>query len=381
MELDLRAYRRDCWLGALGVLFMLAGDLCLSVIPASAGDSGLFLREAYLSGEYEPWRLLVFHMLVWQIIFVLIPDLRQLLGAQISTWDFVCSQGSGNASLCIWMAANAIWAERANRGGRFMSEKITLTGVPETMLQTVYARARESAGRGAIRDETAEQIIGSLDYDFSLAEKDTAMRSGVIARTIVLDRLVGAWLGRHPGTVVVNLACGLDTRCYRMKGYQHWYNLDLPETITVRQQLLPESGAISQLAMSAMDDWGAAIRETDAPALVIIEGLTMYLSEADVRRIFEVIAARLPKAEVFVETMNPAVAKRFKERSIEGSHAKFTWGVKDGRALAALLPGFRFVEEHSLTEGMAVFAPVYKLLDKLPAVRNISNKIIVLKHV
>lgn len=381
MELDLRAYRRDCWLGALGVLFMLAGDLCLSVIPATAGDSGLFLREAYLSGGYEPWRMLVFHMLVWQIIFVLIPDLRQLLGAQISTWDFVCSQGSGNASLCIWMAANAIWAERANRGGRFMSEKITLTGVPETMLQTVYARARESAGRGAIRDETAEQIIGSLDYDFSLAEKDTAMRSGVIARTIVLDRLVGAWLGRHPGTVVVNLACGLDTRCYRMKGYQHWYNLDLPETIAVRQRLLPESGAISQLAMSAMDDWGAAIRETDAPALVIIEGLTMYLSEADVRRIFEVIAARLPKAEVFVETMNPAVAKRFKERSIEGSHAKFTWGVKDGRALAALLPGFRFVEEHSLTEGMAVFAPVYKLLDKLPAVRNISNKIIVLEHV
>lgn len=381
MELDLRAYRRDCWLGALGALFMLAGDLWLSVIPASAGDSGLFLREAYLSGGYEPWRMLVFHMLVWQIIFVLIPDLRQLLGAQISTWDFVCSQGSGNASLCIWMAANAIWAERANRGGRFMSEKITLTGVPETMLQTVYARARESAGRGAIRDETAEQIIGSLDYDFSLAEKDTAMRSGVIARTIVLDRLVGAWLGRHPGTVVVNLACGLDTRCYRMKGYQHWYNLDLPETIAVRQRLLPESGAISQLAMSAMDDWGAAIRETDAPALVIIEGLTMYLSEADVRRIFEVIAARLPKAEVFVETMNPAVAKRFKERSIEGSHAKFTWGVKHGRALAVLLPGFRFVEEHSLTEGMAVFAPVYKLLDKLPAVRNISNKIIVLKHV
>ena len=198
--------------------------------------------------------------------------------------------------------------------------------------------------------------------------------------------------GGNPGTVVVNLACGLDTRCYRMKGYQHWYNLDLPETIAVRQRLLPEtiavrqrllpeSGAISQLAMSAMDDWGAAIRETDAPALVIIEGLTMYLTEADVRRIFDVIAARLPKAEVFVETMNPAVAKRFKERSIEGSHAKFTWGVKNGRALAALLQGFRFVEEHSLTEGMAVFAPVYKLLDKLPAVRNISNKIIVLEHV
>ena len=118
MELDLRAYRRDCWLGALGALFMLAGDLCLSVIPASAGDSSLFLREAYLSGGDEPRRMLVFHMLVWQISFVLIPDLRQLLGAQISTWDVVCSQGSGNASLCIWMAANAIWAGRESKQRR-----------------------------------------------------------------------------------------------------------------------------------------------------------------------------------------------------------------------------------------------------------------------
>ena len=67
---------------------------------------------------WEPWRMLVFHMLVWQIIFVLIPDLRQLLGAQISTWDFVCSQGSGNASLCIWMAANAIWAGRESKQRR-----------------------------------------------------------------------------------------------------------------------------------------------------------------------------------------------------------------------------------------------------------------------
>ena len=36
-----------------------------------------------------------------------------------------------------------------------MNERIALTGVPETMLQTVYARARESATRGAIRDKKA----------------------------------------------------------------------------------------------------------------------------------------------------------------------------------------------------------------------------------
>ena len=262
-----------------------------------------------------------------------------------------------------------------------MNEKIKLSGVPETMLQTVYARAKESRTRGAIRDVKAEEIIGCLDYDFSLADKDAAMHSGVIARTIVLDRLVKDWLAENPGAVVLNIACGLDTRCYRMEGYAHWYNLDLPETIAVREKLLPETGTISQIAMSAMDDWGGEITERDAPALVIIEGLTMYLCEADVQRIFERIAARFPNATVFVETMNPMVVKRFKEKSIEGSNAKFTWGVKNGAALAGLLPGFRFVEEHCLTEGMAVFVPVYKLLDKLPAVRNISNRIVVLKKI
>ena len=261
-----------------------------------------------------------------------------------------------------------------------MAEKITLSGVPETMLQTVYARARESEGRRAIRDSKAEELIRRLDYDFSLAEKDAAMRSGVIARTIVLDRLVGDWLQGHPGAVVVNIACGLDTRCYRMTGYAHWYNLDLPKTMAVRQRLLPESGAVSQIAMSAMEDWGGEIAEREAPVLVIIEGLTMYLSEAEVQRIFAVVAGRFRKATVLVEVMNPVMAKRFREPSIEGSHAKFTWGVKDGAALAALLPDFRRVEDHSLTEGMAAFVPLYKLLDKLPAVRNLSNKIIVLER-
>lgn len=260
-----------------------------------------------------------------------------------------------------------------------MREKIKLSGVPETMLQTIYARAKESRGRGAIHDAKVEELIEKLDYDFSLADKDTAMHSGVIARTIVLDQLTKSWLAAHSSAVVVNIACGLDTRCYRISGYAHWYNLDLPETMAVREKLLPESGTISQIAMSAMDDWGSEISEQSAPVLIVIEGLTMYLNAKDVQQIFKVISSRFSKATIFVETMNPAMARHFKEKSIDASNAKFNWGIKNGKALAELLPGFRFMEEHSLTEGMAAFAPIYKLLEKLPAVRNISNKIIVLE--
>lgn len=148
------------------------------------------------------------------------------------------------------------------------------------MLQTLYARAKESMERGAIHDVKAVESVQKLDYDFSLADKDVAMRSGVIARTLVLARLTTAWLSGHPGAVVVNLACGLDTRCYRVQGYCHWDNPDLPQTIAVRKRLLPQ---------------------------------------------------------------------------------------------------FRFVQEHSLIEGMAEFVPIYKVLQRLPFVRGISNKVVVLE--
>ena len=65
-----------------------------------------------------------------------------------------------------------------------MSEKITLSGVPETMLQTLYARAKESKGRGAICDRKAEELIGRLDYDFSLADKDAAMLMAIVANKL-----------------------------------------------------------------------------------------------------------------------------------------------------------------------------------------------------
>ena len=59
-----------------------------------------------------PRRMFVFHMPTWQIIFVLIPDIRKLAGAEVSTMDFVLSQSSGNAALLIWMLANTLWAQR-----------------------------------------------------------------------------------------------------------------------------------------------------------------------------------------------------------------------------------------------------------------------------
>jgi len=52
----MKSCRRNCLLGALGAALMAAGDLVLSMIPPNNSDSGLYLREAYLSGGYPLWR-------------------------------------------------------------------------------------------------------------------------------------------------------------------------------------------------------------------------------------------------------------------------------------------------------------------------------------
>ena len=260
--------------------------------------------------------------------------------------------------------------------------KVDITGVPETMLQTLYARAKESRKPDhVIYDGKAIEIVDSLDYDFSLADKDLAMGSGVIARTIVLDKLVSEFLKKHKGAVVVNIACGLDTRCYRNEGkYKGWYNIDLPETMTVRAKFLQEDGPVYQIAESAMDGkWADLVEYAGEPVLVIIEGLTMYLTEADVKKIFDIIDRKFTHATVLVETMAPFMAKHIKEKSIEKSAAKFAWGVKNGAALEQVIPRFKNKRDVSLVEGMKVLMPIYKVIGKIPAVRNFSNKICVMK--
>lgn len=59
-----------------------------------------------------PRRMLIFHCLTVQLVLMLIPDIRQVLGAEVSTWDHVLSQSSGNAGLCVYMLANFVWAFR-----------------------------------------------------------------------------------------------------------------------------------------------------------------------------------------------------------------------------------------------------------------------------
>ena len=261
-------------------------------------------------------------------------------------------------------------------------EKIDITGVPETMIQTLYARAKESKKKDhKFYDKKSIEIVEQMDYDFKNADKDLAMSSGVLARTIMLDRMVGNYIKKNPEAVVINIACGMDTRFYRVDNKKIlWYNIDLPVTIELRKRFLPETDRVSVIACSAMDEaWVKSIKKTECPVLVIIEGLLMYLTENDVKKIMQIIGKNFSNVTLFMETMSPFAVKHVKEKSISASQAKFTWGIKSGKILESFVPGYKFVSDESLTIGMKELFPIYKVISKIGFIRNISNKITIMK--
>lgn len=262
-------------------------------------------------------------------------------------------------------------------------EKVDLRGTPETMLQTLYARALHSQKPShKFYDEKAIEIVSQLDYDFSKAGKDAAMSSGVLARTILLDRIVRDFVNENPQGTVVNIACGLDTRFYRVdNGSIRWYDLDLPETIAVRRRFLSQSDRVLMIARSAMDpDWANEIAPNEGNTLVVIEGLSMYLKQEDVEQILRIICGRFSSVKIVLEIMNPWIVRHVKEKSIEASQAKFTWGVKTGRELSVLIPQLHWVEDISLSEGMKELYPIYRVIGRIPQLRNLSNKLAVLER-
>lgn len=262
------------------------------------------------------------------------------------------------------------------------SEKIkpVLNGTAETMLQCFYARAMHSKNpKNKFHDAKAEELVEKLDYDFSNAKKDNAMSGGIVARSVVFDELVSDFISKNPDCTVVNIACGLDTRVYRMdNGRLTWYNLDLPETIEVRDSVYQESGRISTIPCSVLDPAWTEQVKVRGKMLFIIEGLTMYMSAEDVKTILGIIRDNFDNAYVCMETLCPwFVKKEGIEKSIKATGATFTWGANCFDDLKGIADGFKKVKDDNIVRGMLTLNPAYRLVTWMPIVKKFAEKILV----
>lgn len=259
-----------------------------------------------------------------------------------------------------------------------------LTGSAETMLQSFYARAKYSRKKNAkFYDAKAIELVGKIDYDFSKAEKDSTMSNGVIARTIVFDELVKDFINKNPDCTVVNIACGLDTRFYRMdNGRITWYNVDLSETIEVRDAIYHESGRVSTIGISATDPAWADKVTKRGKMLFIIEGLSMYLTSDENAQMLSIIRDKFDNATVLMECLAKKwVNKERTEKSIQDTGAKFVFGADTFDDLGKAADGFKCIKNDDIIRGMTEIMPILKPFRNLPLIKKVTQKILIFEKI
>lgn len=171
-----------------------------------------------------------------------------------------------------------------------MPEKIlqSLEGVSETLLMTLYVRARESEQPDAmIKDGRAVAMVSQIDCDFSRLRMHRHDEIAVIMRMRKFDNYVRDFLTRNPDAVVVHIGCGLDTRFERVdNGCVDWFDLDLPDVMELRRKLIGnKSKRYHVLATSVLDDgWFEKVSQyKPRPFMFLAEGVFPHFEEAQVK--------------------------------------------------------------------------------------------------
>lgn len=180
--------------------------------------------------------------------------------------------------------------------------QVDLSGVPETLLWNLGRRAAAARmRRPLLKDPRAIEIVDMLEYDFTDTSRGAMWHA---VRVATFDKAVQRFLGRHPAGTVVALGEGLETQFWRVdNGHVRWVTVDLPETLTLRHQLLPEEPRQQSYAGSALDkDW-LDFLDPRQPVLVTAQGLFVYFERQQVHELVRTIAHRLPTASLVFDVV------------------------------------------------------------------------------
>lgn len=236
---------------------------------------------------------------------------------------------------------------------------IKLGDVETTALIPVAIKASESLRKNPrVRDEIAVEMIQNLGIDTVPYDKFMS-HEGVIARTVMLDRMVKDFISKNPDAVIVNMGAGFDNRFSRMdNGKITWFDLDLPDSIELRKKVFPERDRVTMLPGSVLDDawcWEvkAAAEKAGSKLLFLAEGLFMYLTLEEIGKLLAVLKNNFPNGTLIAEQNNPLMVKNQKYHdTVKNTNAVFKSGTWSGQEIADLCDGINFVEEHSFNEEM-----------------------------
>ncbi|MBQ8929593.1 MAG: class I SAM-dependent methyltransferase [Oscillospiraceae bacterium] len=245
---------------------------------------------------------------------------------------------------------------------------IEKNSVQETLVIPLYGRKVCSEHFPHLfKDEEAERLCSMLDYDFAEKGKKMETMAGLFGALEVAQRQydigceVKDYLKTHPRAAVVNLGCGLDDTFRKCdNGLCRGYNIDMPDVIAVRDEILPAGEREINLGCDLNDDgWMDRIDGAEG-AVFYATGVFYYFKKEDVRALFQKMAARFPGAVLAFDACNRRGAKMMtktwlKEAGIADVNAYFS--LEDASELKRWSADFASVTSRSYMRG---YRDIYK---------------------
>ena len=245
---------------------------------------------------------------------------------------------------------------------------IDLTGPPQTMLATLYAKALDAdAPHSVLHDHWAKIAVDRIDYDWSRTTITKHNAPGIALRSAHFDNWTRQFLAAHPRANVVHLGCGLDSRAFRVDPGPdvEWFDVDHPQVIALREQIYPIRDHYQLIAASVTDpDWLAQV-PADRPTLLLGEGLTMYLTESDGLALLRRAVARFPSGELQFDAFSRfGIRFQLVNGVVRRSGSRLHWAIETAGDIIDAVPGVRALvvqpvfDEHGFDE----LGPGYRLI-------------------
>lgn len=211
--------------------------------------------------------------------------------------------------------------------------KIEKNTIQETLILPLYGRKVCSEKFPQLyTDIFAKNLCDSLDYDFSEVEKkkDSLLYEFTSLEAVMrqLDMIweIKAYLKSFPKATIVNIGCGLDeTGKACDNGLCHIVNIDFPEVIAIREQLVACQEREKNLACDLREfTWMDEIDGTNG-VIFFAAGVFHYFKRDEIRTLVLELSNRYPKGVLVFDSvgkigmlMIPTVLKKMGISDVKG---------------------------------------------------------------
>ncbi|MBQ2954216.1 MAG: class I SAM-dependent methyltransferase [Clostridia bacterium] len=223
-----------------------------------------------------------------------------------------------------------------------------------TLFIPLYGKAMMSR-EGFLPDPTAEEIVSTVDFDFTKVDRSRKLAIYMAMRAALYDGYARDFAAEHPDGLILQLGVGLDSRVKRVPCGNPWYDLDFPEVTALRRTYFPEDERYHLIAAPALPaDWLQALPRAEH-ALVLAEGLSMYLSEPDMRALMAAFQAHFRNTTFVFDAYSRSAARLSALKNpINAVDAKIDFAMDDPQTLLTGTQGMRVCMDADIITPAAV---------------------------